>query len=221
MHQIDLFDGVRRLRADFASAWPDIDEATLNHGVPTHPAVEYEADMPAPVEHYLAKVLGAPGPKVTNFVRMGSKVRSPAALAPESVLAWPVRDPREVVRSHLLGRDGRTAHRYPTADDVFAVASKHDPWPVRRLSEALIAEGPVDFGERPLRLRHEDLCADPGAMVTRLYERLGGVADSGLIDWCRGVVRVPEPWEHADDPRWTGLFERDGAADLVADLGYV
>ena len=48
MHQIDLFDGVRRLRADFASAWPDIDEATLNHGVPTHPAVEYEADMRPP-----------------------------------------------------------------------------------------------------------------------------------------------------------------------------
>ena len=249
VHQIDLFEGVRRVRADFASTNRDIDEATLNHGGPARPEVEYETELPPAVASYLASVLHAPGPKVTKFVRMGSKVPVLSTLAPESVLAWPVRDPREVVRSHLLGRGGRTADRYPTADAVFTHATNHDPWSVRRLSEALIArdriefsrpptdaerivlvwanairtmrsDGPRGFGDRSLMVRHEDFCADPGAVLGRIFGQLGGEPDPDTVRWCRDVVRVPQPWEFADDARWDSVFERVGAADLVDDLGY-
>ncbi|MEQ8840430.1 MAG: sulfotransferase [Acidimicrobiales bacterium] len=249
LHQIDLFAAVRGVRAGLAAAPGAVDESLLNHGGPARPEVECREDMPGFVEEYVKRVLGAPGPKVTKFVRMGSKVHTLARLAPESVLAWPVRDPREVVRSHILGRGGRTSHRYPSADAVFTVASTRDPWSVRRLSEALIArdrlefdaplsdverivlvwadavrtmmvDGPEGFGERSLMMRHEDFCADPAGVLTRLFEALGGSPDPDTVRWCQEVVREPTPWVHATDARWRTVFERTGAMDLVVDLGY-
>jgi len=249
-HQLDLFTAVRSVRADFIRLHPDVDPSLLNHGGPSRPDVEVDAVVEPPIDDYLAAVLGMPGPKVTKFVRMGAKVRQLSLAAPDSVLVWPVRDPREVVRSYLLGREGRTGHHYPSAAAVFSVASDRDPWSVRSLSEALItrdqvefespptdaervvlvwadsvrtmeSDGPRFFGERAMRLRHEDFCADPARILGALFDRLEGRPDPETVRWCEGVVRVPDRWEYATDPRWEPLLERVGALELASELGYL
>jgi hypothetical protein len=250
LHPVDLFGAVRDARADFlASLATPVDEEVLNHGGPARPDVEVDHRVPEPVASYLDHVLGRPGPKVIKFVRMGAKLRFLADRAPGCVLAFPVRDPRAVVRSYLLGRSGRTANRYPTADDVFERSSAHDPWSVRRLSDALAARdglapdpGFTDaervvlvwadavrtmesagrdlFGDRFVRVRHEDFCADPRGMLGSLYDRLEGTPDAATVDWCEQVVRAPREWALHDDSRWERVFARAGASELVSTLGY-
>lgn len=250
LHPVDLFEAVRDARADFlASSSTPVDEEVLNHGGPARPEVEVDHRVPEPVASYLDHLLARPGPKVVKFVRMGAKLRFLADRAPECVLAFPVRDPRAVVRSYLLGRSGRTASRYPTADDVFGRSTAHDPWSVRRLSDALAvrdglapdpgftdaervvvvwadavrtmeAAGSELFGDRFVRIRHEDFCADPRRTLGSLFDRLEGPPDAATVRWCTQVVRRPRQWDLHDDPRWAGVFERAGATDLVTMLGY-
>jgi hypothetical protein len=249
-HQVDLFAAVRQVRATFERTNPAFDQAAFNHGGPSNPEVEVEADLPPLIRDYLEALLKRPGPKVMKFVRMGAKVRHLSTVSPDAVLAWPVRDPREVVRSYLLGRYGETAKYYPSADAVFTVASARNPWSVHRLSEALIdrdgltfaapladaervllvwadsvrtmeRDGPRYFGERALRLRHEDFCAAPNQTLDRIFEQLGDRPDVGTVRWCEETVRPAAKWEHSADPRWEQLLGRVGAAELATDLGYL
>ncbi|MEZ5165151.1 MAG: hypothetical protein R2695_01195 [Acidimicrobiales bacterium] len=123
---------------------------------------------------------------------------------------------RAVVRSYLEGRGRRWADRYPTADALFEARTARDPWSVRRLSEAILErdrvavsgpltdvervvvvwaevvrtteiEGPRHFGDRALRVRHEDFCADPAAVLDSLFERMGAAPTprrcAGAVGW--------------------------------------
>ena len=248
-HQGDLYADLRAAQDRFLAGRPTLGRDDLHHGGPSRPEVEYDAGLPATIADYLAALLGDGRPWAAKFVRMGRRVETLHALAPDAVLAWPVRDPRAVARSYLLGRGGRTADRYPDADAVFTTVSEHNAWSVHRLSDALLTamdappagpltdldrvllvwadavatmqrDAPRWFGDRAVRVRHEDLCAHPDAVLGEIWRTAEADPDEAVAAWVRSVVAPPSPWEVAADARWPDRFERLGIAELVAGAGY-
>lgn len=244
----DVMAEVRRVRAGFLAQHPEIDPAIVNHGAPRDANVEIDPALPAAVRAYLESVHAPPGPRLTKYVRATERIDVLADLEPDGVLVWTTRDPREVVRSYLHGRERRWQRFYTDADAVFSTRSNRDPWAVRRLSEALLQragssaadptdaerivmvwawtlgrleqDGPRRFGERALRIRHEDFGADPERWLSSIYELAGASPHAGPLTFARDELVPPPRWEIADDPRWGDLFARAGAAELVDRLGY-
>lgn len=248
-HEVDLYSSLRIAQDDFLATRPAISRADLHHGAPTEPAVEYESSLPVRIRRYLTFLLAREDPWVAKFVRMGARVEILRDLAPDAVFAWSVRDPREVVRSYLFGPGGRTAHRYRDTDAVFETVSDLNAWSFRSLSDAILEragggppgpltdldrvliiwaesvrrlerDGPRWFGDRSVRVRHEDLCADPDRVLRSLWSLLDAAPDEDVLAWSRSAIRPVVPWEIADDDRWAERFDRAGITELAARHGY-
>jgi hypothetical protein len=76
------------------------------------------------------------------------------------------------------------------------------------------------FGDRYMLLRNEDLRADPGSALGRVYGMLGRKAPDEVVAWASSHVRAPEPPFAGDDPRWAQELERAGLSEALAQAGY-
>jgi hypothetical protein len=248
---VDLFSPVRRVRKEFV-ARTDV-EAELNDfnvGAPARPWLETGPEGPADLERYL-RFAGEQGDPdvVMKFTRLAPKMGlAHQALADARVLHV-VRDPRRVVRSFLLGRDGKRAHKYPSVEDFFNQRTRRLPWSATALSDAVMERYPEyrvsypsdaerilllwkfnfvmthrvgreRFGERYLMVRHEDLASEPEGTTERIWGWLGAEVPADVRDWAKRYVRAPEQPLVQHDPRWAEMVRRLALYEELTEAGY-
>jgi Sulfotransferase family len=248
--EIDAFAETRALREEFArDRYPDVPIDEFNWGGPRLPDVELDQGLPPHSLDLLRHLLGLAPQVAIKETRFYCKVPVLAELDPEAALVHVVRDPRAVCASIMLGRGRRRARKLRTADDFFEARSDRKLWSSRRLSELILErrdyrdiadppdflrvlvvwketfertweEGRRLFGDRYLLLRNEDLRADPGAAIGRLYDLLGRSLPEGVAAWAADNVRAPEDVYAADDPRWSEVFGTLGMSEAVTAAGY-
>ena len=230
--------------------YPRLSVDEFNWGGPRDPSLELEAGLPDHVRDFLASLIAeGPGVAIKE-TRLYRKLPAVAELDPSAGLVHLVRDPRAVVTSTMLGRGRRHAETYPSADDFFGARTKRKLWSSRALSEGIIGKRgsgvakwrrPPDFarvlavwgyafeqtrrgaealGDRRLQLRHEDLAADPGAALARVYALLERPLPDAVSRWARDNVRAPSAVPFGDDPRWAEAAERLGISGAVSAAGY-
>lgn len=247
----DLFRPVRAARQRFVRR-PDVGACfdDLNVGAPKNPALELGTDGPPGLAEYL-RFLGDQGAPdvVMKFTRLAAKVAVAHQAVPHVYLLHVVRDPRRVAASHLFGRDGCRAHKYPTVDDLFQARTQKLPWSATGLSDALLErqagnapKDPTDlerlfllwgfnfrsthytgrklFGDRYRLLRHEDLASRPTATVRHLFAWLERDVPSVANEWSESRVRPPKPVVAPGDPRWRHVIDRVGLTEEIAEAGY-
>jgi hypothetical protein len=85
-------------------------------------------------------------------------------------------------------------------------------------------DGRERFGDRYVLLRLDDLRADPGNELERIYGLDGRTPPPGVVEWATANIRRKAPIHLADDPRWAkaarllGMeseLERAGYADIL------
>ena len=250
LRDYDLLEPVREARAAFLAGRPEIaDPALLNHGAPRDWRVEFEEDVPEYVEAYLRFLLDRPGDVLVKFTRMYCKLGVLARLDPEAPLVHIVRDPRRVAASYLFGRDGVRRDRYPGPDAFFGSVTTRSAWASRDFSDHLLtlpayahlmpltdmerilllwrftfertrADGLRCFGDRYLRVRHEDLSTAPEATVDSIYAHAGIVAPPAVRALAAAAVRAPGPVFAAEDRRWGVAVGRLGLGPAMEQAGY-
>jgi Sulfotransferase family len=76
------------------------------------------------------------------------------------------------------------------------------------------------FGSRHALLRHEELAADPGEALARVYALIGRPLPGAVSEWAGVNVRPPAEIPFGDDPRWGEAIERLGISEAVSAAGY-
>lgn len=249
MREQDLFADVRALREEFRRHHrPDLDTELLNWGAPRDAALELESDLPGVCREYLSFLLDQAPDVAIKETRLYRKLAVLAELDPEVRVVHLVRDPRAVASSYLMGRGRRRSDLFPDPDAFFSHRSKRSMWASRPLSQALLRrpefrhlEDPPDlvrvlvvwrhvfeqtsagaaaFGQRSAMLRHEDLCADPLAALTRVYALLERPLPRAVGKWARRSVAPRDGVVAPDDPRWGRAFTEVGMQEALFQAGY-
>lgn len=248
--EVDPFEGLRAARTEFLAARGLSDPAPLNLGGPRDATLEFEREFPPLVADYLRFLLDRPSPVAAKFTRLYAKVPEVAALFPTAGFVHLVRDPRAVVASYLFGKGRQYEDRFGPPDVFFGRRSDRTAWSSYPISELVRREyaceslpEPTDlerillvwrftyervkldaataYGERAIRLRHEDFCADPATELVRLYAHDGRTPPAEVIAWAKAHVRPPGPIHATGDPRWRQSFERMRMVGLVEEAGYM
>lgn len=246
---VDPFEGLRAARQEFLAAGGLSDPAPLNLGGPRDAALEFDREFPALVADYLRFLLDRPGPVAAKFTRIYAKVPAVARMFPTAGFVHLVRDPRAVVASYLFGKGRHYENRFGSPDVFFSHRSDRTAWSSYPISELVRREyaseslpEPTDlerillvwrftyervkldaarsYGERAIRLRHEDFCTDPAGELARLYALDGRTPPAEVVSWSQANVRPPGPIHAVGDPRWRKAFERMRMVGLVAEAGY-
>jgi hypothetical protein len=252
----DAFAETRAQRERFrAEHYPELPVELFNWGGPRAAELELEPDLPPHVAGLLADLLAQAPVVAIKETRLHHKLGALAAIDPGAAVVHLVRDPRAVTASTLLGRRRRT-DIYPDAEAFFTARTGRRLWSSRRISEQLVArrralrlpagipdflrpllvwqaavestesDGRRVFGERFARLRLEDLRADPGAEIARIYELLGRPAAAPVIEWAAARIEPATEVHLEHDPRWARAarllameeqLERTGYAEVLAD----
>lgn len=247
--EVDPFVGLRAAREAFLAARGLSDPTPLNLGGPRDAALEFDREFPPLVADYLRFLLARPGPVAAKFTRIYAKVPAVARMFPAAGFVHLVRDPRAVAASYLFGKGRKHEPQAGPADVFFGRRSDRTAWSSYPISEHVRreyrAEGlpeptdlervllvwrftyervkldaPATYGERAIRLRHEDFCADPAGELTRLYALDGRQPPADVLDWAAAHVRPPGPIHAAADPRWREAFVRMNMVGLVEEAGY-
>ncbi len=247
--EVDPFEGLRAARTEFLTARGLSDPAPLNLGGPRDATLEFEREFPPLVADYLRFLLDRPGPVAAKCTRLYAKVPAVAALFPAAGFVHLVRDPRAVVASYLFGKGrkhepqasppdvffGRRSNRtawssYPISELVrreYAGESLPEPTDLERILlvwrftfEQVKLDAARSYGERAIRLRHEDFCVDPATELVRLYTLDGRTPPAKVVSWAKANVRLPGPIHAAGDRRWREAFTRMGMVGLVEEAGY-
>lgn len=250
--EADLFEPVRLARQEFVEqADVGLTFDDLNVGAPSAPWQETVRQGPEGLESYL-EFLGAQGDfdVVMKFTRLAAKVGVAHRALPGAHFLHIVRDPRRVAGSHLLGRGGRRAHKYPSVEDFFSKHSRRLPWSATELSDAVLTRqgrchedvrlsdvervltlwgfnfrrthdlGTRLFGDRYLLVRHEDLGANPLPTVERIWDWLGRDVPEVVLRWAQDHVKAPEEPVAAEDSRWAEAVQRLQLEREVTHAGY-
>ena len=197
----------------------------------------------------LAELLASAPEVAIKETRLHHKLDALAALDPEAAIVHLVRDPRAVTASMLLGRR-RRIDLYPDADAFFTARTGRRLWSSRRISEELLlrrrslgvgddvpdflrpllvwqaafatmdADGPRLFGERYALVRLEDLRADPGRELGRIYELIGRQLPEPVTAWAAENIRRGGDVHYADDPRWARAARLLGMEAELGRAGY-
>lgn len=246
----DAFAETRAARERFRSErFAELPIELFNCGGPRAPEEELEPGLPAHVEALLAYLLDQAPDVAIKETRFHHKLGALAQLDPEAAVVHLVRDPRAVTASMLLGRR-RRIDLYPDAETFFTARTGRPLWSSRRISEEVIARRrsldlPADipdflrpllvwkaafettsgdgarlFGDRYALVRLEDLSADPGGQLERIYELTGRAPPDPVVDWARAhISRGPEV-HLADDPRWTRAARLIAIEPELEQAGY-
>jgi len=250
VHQVDLYADLRHIRTQFLRDHPQVAPDDLNYGGPTRAEVELDGrTLPPHIASYLQAITDSPGPKATKYVRLPTKIPALHAAASDAALLWTIRDPRAVARSYLHGRDDQFASSYRDADDWFGHRSDFNRWSIGVLSDSilkltptLLDAPPTDlervlivwnfivramtndssryFGDRSMRMRHEDFCAAPVESMQLIYGLLDMEPAADVCAWLQDTVVAASPPRFLGDPRWDQTFARLNMAKLVAHHGY-
>jgi Sulfotransferase family len=246
----DAFAETRALRDAYRVAnHPDLPIELFNWGGPRAPEVELDPELPEHVRGLLAEFLASAPDVAIKETRIHHKLGAVASLDPEAAVVHLVRDPRAVTASMLLGRR-RRVDLYPDADAFFTARTGRRLWSSRRLSEALVArrrtlELPADlpdflrpllvwkaafetadgdgrrlFGDRYAVVRLEDLRADPGDQLARVYATTGREPPGGVVEWAAANVRRDASVHLGDDPRWARAARLLGMEGALGRAGY-
>ena len=233
-----------------AERFADVPLEEFNWGGPRAPRLEVEPGLPEHCRELLRHLLGLAPAVAIKETRFYDQVADLAALDPGAAIAHVVRDPRAVAASIMLGRGrNREAKHFPTVDRFFNDAKKRRLWSSYEIAEELLArpgapalreptsvervllvwkhtfestyrDGREQFRDRYVRLRNEDLRADPGAVLASLYEVLGRPVPDGVLAWAGENVRPPEAPYAPRDRRWLDAFRRLEMEQAIADAGY-
>jgi len=184
-----------------------------------------------------------------KFTRIYAKVPAVARTFPAAGFVHLVRDPRAVAASYLIGKGRKHEPQAGPPDVFFGRRSDRTAWSSYPISEHVRREyraedlpEPTDlervllvwrftyervkldaaatYGERAIRLRHEDFCADPAGELRRLYALDGRQPPAEVLAWAAAHVRPPGPIHAAGDPRWREAFDRMKMVGLVEEAGY-
>lgn len=246
----DAFAETRELRRRFRERrYPDLAPEDFNWGGPRKPELELGPELPEHCRGFLAELLEQGPDVVVKLTRAYDKIGALAEVDPDAFLVHVVRDPRSVAASMMLGRTRKREQRYADPDAFFTERERRKLWSSHRLSQLLLRrrdyaylarppnhvrilavwrhtfestrrEGRRLFGDRYIRLRNEDLRADPGGTLASLYEVIARPLPDEVETWARGAVRPPEEPLHADDPRWGEALARLGMHDALEQAGY-
>lgn len=109
IRDVDFFDKIRRVRAEFGRRRPELDLASLNCGAPRSAEAEVSAEFGQEVSDYLDFLLQRADWSLLKFVRAAAKLPALAALDPGVKVVHIVRDPRAVTTSFLFGKGQKHA----------------------------------------------------------------------------------------------------------------
>lgn len=246
----DAFAETRAERQRFRDErFPDLPLELFNWGGPRAPELELERQLPPHCRELLAHLVELAPHVSIKETRLHHKLEELAVIDPGAAVVHLVRDPRAVCASMLLGRRRRT-DIYPDADAFFTARTGRRLWSSRRISEELIRRGevaelPADipdflrplmvwkagvgaahrdgerlFGDRYALVRLEDLRADPGRELARIYALCERDLPAGVVEWAGRKVRRQRRVHVADDPRWTRALRLLEMQDVVTAAGY-
>jgi hypothetical protein len=246
----DLFADTRARRERFrADRYPELPVELFNWGGPRAPELELEPELPEHCRGLLAALLDEAPNVAIKETRLHHKLAAVAGIDPEPTVVHVVRDPRAVSASMLLGRRRRT-DIYPDPETFFTARTGRRLWSSRRISEEVIArrraadlpadipdflrpllvwkavvettaaEGPRLFGDRYMLVRLEDLRADPGAELARVYERSSRRLPDAVVDWAAANLRRDATIHLGDDPRWARASRLIGLEPALERAGY-
>ena len=251
----DAFAETRARRDAFmADRYPDLQAELFNWGGPRAPELELEPALPEFVSEFLASLLDSAPDVAIKETRLHHKLGEVARIAPDATVVHLVRDPRAVTASMLLGRRRRT-DIYPDADTFFTARTGRRLWSSRRISEAAgqslrslelpndlpdflrplivwkLAFATADgdgrrlFRDRYVRVRLEDLRANPVGELERIYGADGRSTPAEVSAWAAENIRRDASVHLADDPRWARAvallemqpeLERAGYGEIAA-----
>ncbi len=243
---IDAFAETRELRERFRrERFPELQIELFNWGGPRAPELELEPELPEHVRALLAHLLDQAPEVAIKETRLDHKLPAVAEIDPGAAIVHIVRDPRANCASMLLGRRRRT-DIYPDAESFFTARTGRRLWSSRRISEDLAARRrsldlPADipdflrpllvwksafettsgdgqrlFGDRYALVRLEDLSADPGTELGRIYTMLGRPAPAAVTEWAAANIRRGAEIHLGGDPRWARAVRLLGMEEELA-----
>ncbi len=248
--EADVFAETREVRERYrASHHPELPVELFNWGGPRAPELELEPTLPDHCRGLLAELIASAPDVVIKETRLHHKLAALAALDPDAAVVHLVRDPRAVTASMLLGRRRRT-DIYPDAETFFTARTGRRLWSSRRISEGVVGrrrslELPADipdflrpllvwkaafettagdgerlFGDRYALVRLEDLRADPGAELGRVYAISGRELPVAVTEWARANIHADDSIHLGDDPRWARAARLIRMEDELERSGY-
>ena len=249
VRDVDVFTDLRAARQTFLQEHRLNETDILNFGAPRDASLEFSPGLPHVVEEYLRFLLEQPGLVAAKFTRIYAKVREIYRLFPTAGFVHLVRDPRAVAMSYLFGKNrryhkktspprvffGRRSNRsawssYPLSEHIrrrYVHEDLPEPTDLERVLlvwrytyEKVRDDAAATFGDRMIRLRHEDFCADPAAELNRIYALADRRVPTKVLDWAHLHLKKPSPIHAEGDRRWRTAFERMGMVETVQSCGY-
>jgi len=144
IRDVDFFDKIRQVRAEFGRGRPGLDLARLNQGAPRSCAAEFASEFEPDVADYVSFLFERADWSLLKFVRASAKLPALLRLRPDLKVVHIVRDPRAVVTSYLFGKGRKHADRYRDPAAFFGHdGSSEGPMQLQALmlADQLIADG--------------------------------------------------------------------------------